>query len=416
LILARLTKKIPVKTPHNLALGLLIFLLSSSSSTTVMSPQTIAQSNNRFAFHLYEEIAKTENGNIFFSPNSISTAFAMTYAGTAGTTEKSMGKVLQFGRNTPSFHQAYGAYLQQLDENAKGAIKLRIANRLWGEKTYSFEDEFLRLTDDAYDAPLEKVNFIEKPDAQRQAINRWIEAKTENKIKKLLTPGAITTDTRLVLANAIYFKGDWLYQFKEKNTQDQKFFLADGSHFQTPFMKNRGGLPYFENDLYKMVRLPYKGDKHSMVVVLPHQTKDLKQVEEQMATATFEPLFYEYRPEVILELPKFKLDKPLALNAPLASMGMAEAFQTGANFSKMTPTNDLWISAALHKAFIEIDEKGTEAAAATVIIMTIESTSNRKPPKPMEFIADHPFLFYIIDHETRSILFMGRIMKPKIAA
>ncbi len=392
-----------------------LIILTALSTQPTLKPIDIAENNNQFAFDLYEEVAKTEEGNIFFSPNSISTAFAMVYAGSAANTEAEMAKVLHFPTNNKDFHYAFGNYLKQLDKNAKGNIKLRIANRLWGEKTYPFQEDFLNLTKEAYEAPFEQVDFIGNPEGQRKAINKWVENKTEDKIKDILKPGVITTDTRLVLANAIYFKGDWLYQFKAKNTKDKKFFLKEGDSFKTPFMNSKGGLPYFENNLYKMVRLPYKGDKQSMVVVLPHKTKDLATVEKQMSTSAFATLFYEYRPEVILSLPKFKFDKPLGLNEPLINMGMKEAFEPRANFSKMTPTNDLWISAALHKAFIEIDEKGTEAAAATVIVMTTESTVNSKPPQPKEFIADHPFLFYIIDNETKSILFMGRIMKPHMS-
>lgn len=371
----------------------------------------IAHDNNAFAFDFYQKVAQENTGNIFFSPNSISTAFAMTYAGADGTTAEQMQKALHYANNDLNFHEHYGAYLKLLHQNAKGNIKLSIANQLWGEKNYQFVPDYLNLVEEAYHAPLQKVDFMGAPDAQRMSINHWVEDKTEHKIKDLLPPGSITSDTRLVLANAIYFKGDWLYQFKEKDTKDKDFHLPNGKTTSTPFMHFKGALGYYENHLFKMVRLPYKGEKQSMIVVLPNDHKQLAEVEQSINTDYFRNVRYE-GPEVILELPKFKLEKSLGLNGYLKAMGMSQAFRAGANFGKMTPSNDLYISTAVHKAFIEIDEKGTEAAAATAIVMSIESVEPSSPPPPKQFIADHPFLFYIIDDETQAVLFMGRLMNP----
>ncbi len=400
-----------MKTNKALFLVPLCVILAATPAST---PKQIAHANNEFAFDLYKEVSKTGTGNIFFSPFSISTALAMTYAGANGSNETEMAKSMNFKPNTPDFHLSYGKYLKTLDKNAKGNIQLRIANRLWGEKTYTLKPEFISLNKEAYNSPLQKMNFIGSPDGSRMEINAWVEKQTEQRIKDLIPPGAITTDTRLVLTNAIYFKGDWLYQFDKKNTRDKKFNLADGSTIKTPFMNFEGALNYAENDLAKMIRLPYKGEKQSMIIVLPHETKNLTRVEEQMNASTFASVLYAQQPEVILALPKFKLTVPLGLNGYLQNLGMHEAFNAGADFSKMTPSNDLWISSVVHKAFIEIDEEGTEAAEATAVIMTIESVGPHTPPKPKEFIADHPFLFYIIDDETQSILFMGRLMEPKL--
>lgn len=372
----------------------------------------IAHDNNAFAFDFYHHVTQQENGNIFFSPNSISTALAMTYGGADGTNAEEMQKALHFGPNNISFHDQYGAYLKMLHQHAEGNIQLRIANQLWGENNYEFNQDYLNLIKEAYHAPLKKVDFEGAPDSQRSAINNWVEQKTENKIKDLLPAGSITSDTRLVLANAIYFKGDWLYQFKEKDTKEKDFHLSNGQTVTTPFMNFKGTLGYYENDLFKMVRMPYKGEKQSMIVVLPHETQQMEKVESAINTSYFRKVKYASGLEVILAMPKFKLEKSLGLNGFLESLGMKQAFNAGANFSKMTPSNDLYISTAVHKAFIEIDEKGTEAAAATVIVLGIESVEPSSPPPPKEFIADHPFLFYIIDNESQAILFMGRLMNP----
>ena len=377
------------------------------------NPKQIAKNNNEFAFDLYREIIQKEKGNVFFSPFSISTALAMTYAGANGGTADEMAKTMRFGANTENFHLAYGKYLSTLEKNAKGNIQLRIANRLWGENNYTLMPDFVAINEEAYNSPLQKVNFVSNPESSRQEINTWVANKTEQRIKDLIPPGAITIDTRLVLTNAIYFKGDWLYQFKKKDTRDRKFKLADGNAKKVPFMNFEGALDYSENSAYKMLRLPYKGEKQSMVIVLPNNTKDLSKIETDINASSFEQVFYGYQPEVILALPKFKMTLPLGLNGYLKDLGMHSAFSTNANFSNMSPSNNLFISDVIHKAFIEINEEGTEAAAATAVVMTIESVGQHDPPKPKEFIADHPFLFYIIDNETHAILFMGRIMEPK---
>ena len=400
-----------MKHLKRILLGLIVVLIAAAPAS---NPQKIAYSNNVFAFDLYREITKTQKGNVFFSPFSISTALAMTYAGADGSNATEMAAAMHFEPNTPDFHLDYGKYVSALELNAKGNIQLQIANRLWGEKSYQLQNDFITLNEKAYHSPLQKVDFVGSPDGSRVTINDWVADQTEQRIKDLIPPSGITTDTRLVLTNAIYFKGDWLYQFDKKDTRDKKFVLADGSTIKTPFMNSEGALNYAETDLAKMIRLPYKGGKQSMVIVLPNKTDDLAKVEESMNASSFQNIMYAYQPEVILALPKFKMTLPLNLNNNLMNLGMKEAFAQGADFSKMTPSNDLWISSVVHKAFIEIDEEGTEAAAATAVIMTIESVGPHDPPKPKEFIADHPFLFYIIDDETQAILFMGRIMEPKI--
>jgi len=391
---------------------LLVGLITVAAVPSDTEVRNIAQENNAFAFDLYKEITKKEQGNLFFSPFSISTAMAMTYAGADGSTAEEISKVMHFGPNTLAFHKSYGNYLSVLDQNAEGHIQLRIANKLWGEQHYAFNSEFIDINASAYKSSLKKVDFMSAWEASRVQINSWVARKTEDRIKDLIPQGALTTDTRLVLTNAIYFKGDWLYAFKKKDTKPRKFYTSNNTTTTVDFMNYKGGLNYFENQTYKMLRLPYKGKQQSMVIVLPHKPKDLEKVESLQSSKLLQQVWYSGMPEVIVSIPKFKMTKPLGLKNHLKTMGMLDAFKDGANFSKMTPTNDLYISDVLHKAFVEIDEKGTEAAAATAVVMTIESMAPSQPEKPKKFIADHPFLFYIIDDKTQAILFMGRIMNP----
>ena len=395
-----------------LAAATLLITLSATSPARQSGPESIARGNNMFAFDLYQRVAAKESGNLFFSPFSISTALAMTYAGANGQTASEMAKTMRFGPNEPDFHYAYGSYLNALEDNAKGNIQLRIANRLWGEKTYKLRDDFVALNKRAYDSPLKPMDFINSPDGSRTSINTWVADKTEQRIKDLIPEGIITTDTRLVLTNAIYFKADWLYQFKTKKTKEKKFTLADGEKIKVPFMHFKGAFDFYRNEKYKAIKLPYKGSKQSMVVVLPKEGVALSEIEHTIDLNMF--MYLEgYKPDVELALPKFKATLPLSLNGYLQEMGMQQAFTNAADFSKMSDGQALMISDVIHKAFIEVNEEGTEAAAATAVVMVLTST-NAPDPKPETFIADHPFLFYIIDDQTGAILFMGRIMNPAI--
>ncbi|UTW66036.1 serpin family protein [bacterium SCSIO 12643] len=394
--------------------GLLLFVgfITMAAIPADSEVKKVALNNNSFAFDLYKEIVKGEQGNIFFSPFSISTAMAMTYAGADGSTAEEIAQAMHFGPNTPEFHTSYGNYLSTLDKNAEGNIQLRIANKLWGEQHYAFVPQFLDLNKEAYRSSLQKVDFVKGWEASRVQINDWVARKTEDRIKDLIPPGALTTDTRLVLTNAIYFKGDWLYEFKKKDTKPRKFYQTQKSYSTVDFMNYKGGFNYYENDMFKMLRLPYKGRQQSMIIVLPHKHEYFEKMEGLQNSKLLQRALYSNMPEVIVSIPKFKMTKPLGLKGHLKTLGMVHAFKDGANFSKMTPSNDLYVSDVLHKAFVEIDEKGTEAAAATAVIIATESMVPSQPKKPKEFIADRPFLFYIIDDKTQSILFMGRVMNP----
>jgi len=386
-----------------------VFTLSTMAQETI---KKIAESNNSFAFDLYRQIAVKEKENIFISPFSISTALAMTYAGSNGSTMEAMAKTLHFESNTESFHHDFGAYIFQLESNAKDKIVWRVANKLWGESKYTFNKQFLDLLASNYSSPLQKMNFISQPEECRKIINLWVEKSTEKKIQNLIPQGVISSDTRLVLTNAVYFKADWKTPFEKESTKPDKFIKADKSPVMVPFMNYLGYFHHVSSAKYKAIRLSYKGDKHSMVIVLPNDTKDLSAIEKVIDSKAFVSLFSGVMPEVQLSLPKFKATLGLSLSDYLKQMGMGEAFSLSADFSKMSGSKDLCISEVIHKAFIEVDEKGTEAAAATAVVMETTSCAPQKRPDPIIFKADRPFLFYIVDDQSQSILFMGRMMNP----
>ena len=401
-----------MKNLNKLYLILPVFVIITSLTMAQKTIQKTADSNNSFAFDLYRQIAVKEKENIFISPFSISTALAMTYAGSNGSTMDAMAKTMHFEPNTQSFHRNFSAFILQLEKNAKDKIVWRVANKLWGESKYTFNKEFLELLASNYNSPLQKMNFISQPEECRKLINAWVEKATAQKIKNLIPQGVINNDTRLVLTNAVYFKADWKTPFKKENTRDEKFTKADKSQMMVPFMNYLGSFHHTVADKYKAIRLPYKGEKHSMLIVLPNDTKDLAAIEKVIDSKAFTPLFSGYMPEVQLSLPKFKATLGISLGDYLKQMGMGEAFSLSADFSKMTAAKDLCISEVIHKAFIEVDEKGTEAAAATAVVMMTTSCAPEKKPDPIIFNANRPFLFYIIDDQTQSILFMGRIMNP----
>lgn len=395
--------------------SLVIFMPAMMLMQSLMAQKSVegvADSNNQFAFELYKKIASVEKGNIFISPFSISTALAMTYAGADMQTADEMAACMHFLPNTPDFHMAYGKYLQLLERNAAGNINWRVANRLWGEKKYKLRDDFLDLNKRAYNSPLEKIDFQFQPEAGRILINAWVEKQTEERIKNLIPPGAITSDTRLVLTNAVYFKADWLYKFDKKKTREENFYVTNATKEKVPFMNFEGAFHYTATKTYQAIRLPYKGEKHSMIVVLPQKNILVGDVEKEVSSESFNNLFHDYLPDIKLSLPKFKTTLGLSLGDYLRQMGMTTAFTDRANFSKMTASNNLCISEVFHKAFVEIDEEGTEAAAATAVVMVLECSNSGGKPKPIEFIANRPFLFYIVDDETKAILFVGRIMNP----
>ena len=371
----------------------------------------VVQGNNAFAVDLYGQLRRRD-GNLFFSPESISTAFAMAYGGARGNTATEMATVLHFTLAPDKLHPAMGALLNNLNASHPG-YQLRVADALWAEKDYTFLDNFLKLTSDDYGAGFNRVDFKGAPEATRSTINQWVEQKTENKITDLLPPGSVKTDTRLVLTNAIYFKGDWATQFNKAATQAEDFHLSAAQAIKAPLMHLRARLGYFNGGTFQAVAIPYKSGELSMVVLLPNAVEGLPAFERSLTASNVQKwLTGGWRNnEIVLTLPKFKMRSQFELADALTGLGMEQAFKEGAaDFSGMTGKRDLWISAAVHKAFVDVNEEGTEAAAATAIGM--RSMAMAYEPPPIMFRVDHPFVFLIRDNRSGGILFMGRVSDP----
>jgi len=369
--------------------------------------------NTAFGFNLYGEL-KGDAGNLFLSPFSISTALSMCAAGARGKTLEEMEKVLHLPNDS---HAAFGAIMKSLNDEPdakKRGFALSTANALWAQQGYPWKPEYKKLVADNYGAGLFDVDFKSNPEAARGTINNWVEKETKEKIKNLLPMGIVTPLTRLVLTNAIYFKGDWQDPFKKEATKDRPFTTTGGKTVEAPLMYRTGGYLYAENDAFQTLDMPYVGRRISMTVILPKKTDSLAEVEKEL---TGDKLVEEikalrYEKLVHVTLPKFKTEKAFTLNKPLQALGMKTAFD-GADFSGMhNGREQLDISAVIHKAFVDVNEEGTEAAAATGVVVATPSAIQR-PPMPKYFKADHPFLFLIRDQKTGSVLFMGRLENPK---
>jgi serpin B len=374
---------------------------------------TLVNGNNAFAFDLYQEL-KSEEGNLFYSPYSISMALAMTYAGARTETETQMADALDFLLAQDRLHPAFNELALELDSRGEGAqgkdgegFRLNIVNAIWGQKDYNFLTDFLDVLAVNYGAGLRVLDFMGAPEESRVTINDWVADQTEGRIEDLIPPGLINSLTRLVLTNAIYFNAAWLNPFDEDITRDGDFYLLDGSQVTVPMMSQSEHLGYAEGDGYVAVELPYDGEELSMVILLP----DSGQFEAFESSLSAEPVAgiiesLDYR-EVDLTMPKFEFDSEFSLSAALSALGMPIAFTTGADFSGMTGNHDLYIADVVHQAFVSVDEAGTEAAAATAVVMELTAI-----PDVVEVTVDRPFIFFIRDIETGTILFVGRTLNP----
>jgi len=378
-------------------------------------PAAFVESNDAFASDLYQRLAK-DPGNVFFSPASVSTALAMTYAGAKGDTAKEMAKTLHFDLASKDLHEAFGSLLRRLDSPGGKDPELRVANRLFGQDGMPLEKPFTDLTKDRYQADLGVVDFVKATEAARKTINLWVEGKTNAKIKDLLREGSLTSDTRLVLANAIYFKGNWVSKFDKKETKDDPFTLSPGKTKKTPMMHQTLDAPYAETGDAQVLTLPYQSatadHAMSMVIVLPKSVDGLSKIEGAMTGKQLASWAKQgSSSHVVVSMPKFKTTYTSEMGETLKKMGMPAAFDGAkADFSGMTKAAHLHIDRVVHKAFVDVNEEGTEAAAATAVVMADEGAAVPLPPKT--FKADHPFLFMIRDDKTGSILFLGRVADP----
>jgi serpin B len=369
----------------------------------------VVDGNNGFALDLYSNLA-AEPGNLFFSPYSISNALAMTYAGAGGNTAREMKTALHFNLEPERFHSAFGKIVRYFQAPAqKRGFQLEIANRLWGQVGLGFRPEFVKLGEEKYLAGLKEVNFRAREEA-RQTINAWVDKATNKKIGDLVPKGAITPNTRLVLTNAIYFKAAWDEPFGSfKKPGD--FHLTADKTVAVPLMGATKFAGFFADGATLGLELPYQGADISMVVLLPKRVDGLPGLEKTLTLTNLNKMLARLENHnVEITLPKFTMTSAFPLNEVLGKMGIKDAFVDGtADFSGITSEHKLHIHYVVHKAFVNVNEAGTEAAAATGALL---GTIGR-PPVPVPFKADHPFLFLIRDRPTGSILFMGRVVDPR---
>jgi len=374
----------------------------------------LVDGNNAFAFDLYGALKGTQ-GNLFYSPYSISQALAMTYAGARDTTEKEMADTLHFILPQDRLHPAFNSLDQQLKARGQGAkgkdgkgFRLNIVNAIWGQAGYSFLADYLDLLAQNYGAGLRTLDFRTAPEISRQTINKWVADQTEQRITDLIPPGGIDPLTRLVLTNAIYFNAAWANNFEKNLTQPAPFHLLDGSTVDVPMMRQAERLGYAAGEGYQAVSLPYDGRELEMIVLLPDGGK-FAEFEKSLDAGRAGSIIKDIVPkQVALSLPRFKFESEFSLGNVLADMGMPVAFSSQADFSGMTGNHELSISRVVHKAFVGVDEAGTEAAAATAVIMR----ATAMPVTPQEVTIDRPFIFLIRDIQTGSVIFVGRVVNP----
>jgi len=368
----------------------------------------LAKDNNTFAFDMFAKLQTSESGNIFFSPYSISEALVMTYAGAKGNTKSEMASVLHFNANDELLNNSYNAldlHLNYTDNN----YTFSIANSLWAQKNYKFLNSYLDTIKLNYGADVNLLNFAES-EKSRKAINSWVEDKTHQKIKDLIPKNILDSSTKLVLTNAVYFKGEWAEKFEKSNTSNDTFIKLNGSTEQVSFMRQTKDFNYSESEDYQAVNLKYVGDRTSMLIVLPKDGKfqevisDIKNIYQDIE----QNLSLK---KVNLRMPKFEFTTgSYELKKYFQELGMVDAFGADADFSGMSGDKDLYIESILHKAFIKVDEAGTEAAAATAVLVF----KNGVIPGDniINMFVNKAFIFFIKDTKTGQILFAGVIKKP----
>jgi len=383
-----------------------------SGKTVEFEGVSVVKGNNSLALELYGQLAK-KKGNLFFSPYSISTALAMVYAGAREATEAQMAQTLHFKLDQGAIHAGFADLEAQINTAQKrGNVELNVANALWIHQDYPILSDYLDVTTKNYHAGVHNVDFASATEETRREINSWIEDKTNNKIKELIKKGSINSLTRLVLTNAIYFKGQWDSPFVNKWTKEEPFWLSTDKSVDVLLMNQTHEYGYAKNDKLQIIELPYAGNDLSMIVLLPNEVDGLSQLEEDLNVGNLNTWMNPLREiEITVYLPKFKMSSEFKLSEDLSIMGMKDAFDPEmANFSGISPGR-LCISKVIHKAFVDVSEEGTEAAASTAVF-TGDLMASQNFPQPPVFRADHPFVFIIKHNTSGSILFIGRVINP----
>jgi serpin B len=407
----------PIK-PCNARAGLAVSLLAACAAVPGgAAPQgnldapvrAIVEGNRKFALSLYSEL-RGQTGNLFLSPFSISTALSMACSGARGQTADQMAAILRLPSDCAQSVSGFSALVRELQSVAHaGAYQLNIANGLWSEKDFPFLPDFMSSLRSGYGAEIEELDFIHKTEAARATINSWVERRTEGRIKDLFPQGTLNSTTRLVLANAIYFKGKWAASFKSAETGDAPFTASGNRKITVRMMRQTGRFGYLEGGDFQVLEMPYQSEKLAMDVFLPRKVDGLDEFERELAPEKLSAWLTKlHRESVQVALPKFKTTSSFGLNSILAAMGMSLAFSRHADFTGMSVRGkELFLSAVVHKAYADVNEEGTEAAAATGVGVATKSVM-----RTIEFRADHPFFFLIRDVASGAMLFMGRVENP----
>ena len=387
--------------------------LLDENYATAQDVSDVVNGNSQFAIDAYKKL-NSENGgkNIFFSPYSISSALAITYEGARGQTAQEMQQVLGLPEDENAMLAGFAKIYNTINGKGK-SYQLYTANALWAQQSYKFLDSFTSVSKKYFGAQATNVDFINKSEQARQEINGWVESHTNSKIKDLMPQGSLDPLTRLVITNAVYFKGKWKLQFEPSKTYGADFKVSPQQSVKVQMMHMSGEksrFNYLENDELQMIELPYDGNGLSMVVILPLEGKmdDVEQSLSVQKIGELKAMLSEQ--EVVVNLPKFKFKTKYSMAQTLAGMGMPNAFSDEADFSGMDGTKDLYISKVIHQAFVEVNEEGTEAAAATAVV---DATSIAQPQNI--FNANRPFIFMIEEKSTGTILFMGKVTDPSKA-
>lgn len=377
----------------------------------------LSAAHTRFSLSLFQKISEGQaSANVFYSPLSISAALSMLSLGAGGNTASQMSRTLHFPEAEGEIHAGFTKLLSEINR-AGAPYALSLASRLYGEQSYTFIQKFLSDTKRLYEAELETVDFSNNADAARVNINTWVEKQTHEKIKDLLAEGDVDSLTRLVLVNAIYFKGSWERKFREEHTREQQFKINKNESKPVQMMSQKAKFPlaFIPDVNCQILELPYAGKDLSMLIMLPNTMEDNTTGLQKLESALTYENFVEWtRPdmmdllEVEVSLPRFRMEETYDMKALLVSLGMVDAFDSQrADFSGLSPNNDLVLSKVVHKSFVEVNEEGTEAAAATGAVMMMRCLM-----RPERFNADHPFLFFIRHNPSKSVLFYGRVCSP----
>ncbi|WP_375509804.1 serpin family protein [uncultured Nostoc sp.] len=377
---------------------------------TLKTDTKIVESSNKFGFKLFSEVLKKDRDqkNVFISPSSVAIALAMTYNGASGTTQLAIAKTLELqGLNLSEINSSYAAALKQLLDNSDPKVQLKIANSLWAKQNFSFQPDFIQRIQYFYKAKVSNLNFQDSK--APSIINNWVKENTNGKIDQIIEK--IEPSQVLFLINAIYFKGKWSKEFDKSQTAQYPFYTTSGKPKQHPMMSQSGDYRYYESKQFQAVSLPYgKDGKFSFYIFLPKQNSNLKAFYQNLSVENWDKWITQFsKQKGFIRLPRFKSEYDVTLNDALKTLGMEEAFSSKANFSGMG--KNLSISEVKHKTFVEVNEEGTEAAAATSVGIAL--TSLRQEPEPFQMIVDRPFFCAIRDNQTGRVLFMGSIIDPQ---